>query len=146
MAAASLAELPEWASDLLQRARVGHLSFLDERDRPRVLPVTYAIQDGAAWSAIDQKPKHKPPERLGRVRYLRRCPRAALGVDHYEDDWSRLAWVQLLGEIAILDVKDDPEALEALRAKYAPYVESPPEGPLLRLTIERALCWRALGD
>jgi hypothetical protein len=36
-------------------------------------------------------------------------------------------------------------ALTALTAKYPQYESSPPPGPLLRLDVERALCWRA-GD
>jgi len=30
-----------------------------------------------------------------------------------------------------------------LAARYAPYRERRPPGPLLRLTPERAVCWRA---
>jgi hypothetical protein len=33
--------------------------------------------------------------------------------------------------------------MEALAARYAPYRERRPRGPLLRLTVERALQWRA---
>jgi hypothetical protein len=36
-----------------------------------------------------------------------------------------------------------PEALAALGAKYEPYRRRPPGGPLLELTPERALHWRA---
>jgi nitroimidazol reductase NimA-like FMN-containing flavoprotein (pyridoxamine 5'-phosphate oxidase superfamily) len=90
--AADLRELPGWAQDLLAHAPVGHLSYLDDQDRPRVLPVTFAVAGEELWTAIDQKPKRKPPDQVARVRYLRRRPRAALCADHYEDDWTRLAW------------------------------------------------------
>ena len=36
-----------------------------------------------------------------------------------------------------------PDALAALAARYAPYREREPPGPLLRLAPERARCWRA---
>ena len=91
MAVAGLRELPAWAGELLECAPVGRLAYLDDRDRPRVLPVTYALAGDSVWTAIDDKPKDRPPERIARVRYLRRRPEAALCVDHYEDDWSRLA-------------------------------------------------------
>ena len=135
----TLDRLPAWARDHLEVCRVGHLGFLDDRDRPRVLPVTYALFEGAAWSAIDEKPKRAP--KPARVRYLRRRPEAALTVDRYDDDWSRLAWVQLLGRVEL--VEDDRGALDALAARYAPYRERRPPGPLLRLEVERALHWRA---
>jgi PPOX class probable F420-dependent enzyme len=126
---------------MLERARVAHLGLLDDRDSPRVLPVTFALEGDALWSAIDRKPKRaREPARL---RYLRRRPRAALTVDRYDDDWDELAWVQVLGEIAIVDAADAPAALEALRAKYEPYRASAPPGPLLRLAPERALSWSA---
>jgi hypothetical protein len=35
--------------------------------------------------------------------------------------------------------------MAALAAKYADYARRPPPGPLLRLTVERALSWRAAG-
>jgi PPOX class probable F420-dependent enzyme len=133
--------MPPWAEELLERGRVARLGFLDDRDRPRVLPVTYALSGGALWSAIDQKPKRsREPARL---RYLRRSPHAALTVDRYDDDWSGLAWVQVLGEVEIVDAAATPEAIDALRAKYEPYRASAPPGPLIRLAPERALWWSA---
>src|SRR5438445_740328 len=52
-----LDELPAWAHEMLRSARVGRLGLLDERDRPRVLPVTFAMAAGAIYSAVDRKPK-----------------------------------------------------------------------------------------
>ena len=137
----NLAELPGFARELLAESRVGRLGMLDERDRPRVLPVTYAVAEGAIWSAIDEKPKRSPEP--ARIRFLRRRPEAALCVDRYDDDWERLAWVQLLGRIDVVDARQQRGAMDALAARYAPYRERPPPGPLLRLTVERALQWRA---
>ena len=128
---------------MLDAERVGRLAFVDDRDRPRVLPVTYAVAAGAVWSAIDYKPKRAGEP--ARARYLRRRPRAALCVDRYDDDWSRLAWVQLLGRVDVRPIDDEEEAMAALAARYAPYRERPPAGPLLRLAVERALYWRAVG-
>lgn len=122
---------------------MARLAFADDRDRPRVLPITFAVLDGAVWSAVDDKPKRAGEP--ARVRYLRRRPQAALCVDRYDDDWSRLAWVQVLGRVTVLDAarpRAGP-ALDALAERYAPYRERRPRGPLLRLDPERVLCWRA---
>jgi PPOX class probable F420-dependent enzyme len=137
----SLETLPQWARELLATARVARLAYLDDEDRPRVLPVTFAVRGDAVWSAIDEKPKRTPEP--ARLRHLRRRPEAALLVDVYDDDWSRLAWVQLLGRVDVLALEGEPEALAALAAKYEPYAQRTPPGPLLRLTVERALQWRA---
>jgi len=106
-----------------------------------VLPVTFAIASGRIYSAIDRKPKRSGQP--ARLRYLRMRPQAALTVDRYEDDWAELAWVQVLGRVEIVEVADDRAAVEALRSKYEPYRADPPPGPLLRLTPERTLHWRA---
>jgi PPOX class probable F420-dependent enzyme len=124
---------------MLDSARVARLGLVDDHDRPRVLPVTFAVHEGTLYSAIDQKPKRTPEP--ARVRYLRRRPEAALTVDHYEDNWTRLAWVQLLGRVEV--VADETAGLDALVAKYEQYRAEPPPGPLLKLVPERALHWRA---
>jgi PPOX class probable F420-dependent enzyme len=136
-------QLPGWAQELLISSRIGRLAFVDDADHPRVLPVTYALAGGAVWSAIDDKPKRTSEP--ARLRYLRRRSEAALCVDVYEDDWSRLAWVQLLGTVEILPLEGGGPGLDALAAKYEPYAERPPPGPLLRLSVDRALSWRAAG-
>lgn len=119
---------------------MARLAFADSSERPRVLPVTFAVAGGFVWSAIDDKPKRTGEP--ARLRYLRERPEAALCVDHYEDDWSRLCWVQLLGRVSVLDAADGSDAMDALVAKYAPYRQRRPPGPLLRLEVERCLWWR----
>jgi PPOX class probable F420-dependent enzyme len=133
--------LPGWASDLLEESRVARLGLIDDDGAPRVLPVTYALVGDAVVSAVDDKPKRVPGAELARVRWLRARPQAALTVDRYDDDWSRLAWVQVLGTVSVRDV--DAESLRALAAKYAPYRERAPGGPLLVLRVERCVWWRA---
>jgi PPOX class probable F420-dependent enzyme len=137
----TLDDLPGWAAALLDESRVGHLGLLDEGGAPRVQPITYARVGDALWSAVDDKPKRRPGELPARIRRLRADGRAALTVDRYDEDWTRLAWVQVLGEITVVDLRDD--VLAALAARYAPYRERPPGGPLLRLQPRRLLCWRA---
>ena len=134
-------ELLEWANNLLKSERVGRLGFVDDEGAPRVLPVTFAVAEGRIWTAIDQKPKRAAEP--ARVRFLRRDPRAALTVDRYSDDWDRLAWVQVLGTVRIVDVSEGAEGLAALSGKYEQYRDHPPPGPLLALDPERYLCWRA---
>jgi PPOX class probable F420-dependent enzyme len=134
--------IPAWANEMLASARVARLGLLDTDDRPRVLPVTFALVGGAIYSAIDHKPK-RPGGEPARLKYLRRRPVAALTVDHYDDDWTALAWVQVLGRVEILAAEHTPVALEALAAKYSQYRADPPPGPVLKLAPERTLWWRA---
>ena len=137
----NLEGLPGWALEMLEEARVARLGLLDEEDRPRVLPVTFAVFEGALWSAIDHKPKR--PGEPARVRRLRRRPEATLLVDRYDDDWSRLAWV----EAARAGVGGAARAGAWTRwRRSTPSTSSErPQGPLLRLAPERFACWRAAG-
>jgi PPOX class probable F420-dependent enzyme len=134
-------EIVAWANELLETERVARLGLLDEEGAPRVLPVTFAVAEGRIWSAIDRKPKTTAEP--ARLRYLRRDPRAALTVDRYSDDWKELAWLQVLGRISIVESDDGQAGMEALRAKYEPYREEAPPGPLLALEPKRYLWWRA---
>jgi PPOX class probable F420-dependent enzyme len=144
--AGNLSQLPAWAAELLASASVARLGLLDSQDNPRVLPVTFALAEGRIWSAVDDKPKQAQGEDLARVRFLRRNPRAALLADRYCDDWTQLAWVQVLGNIHITEVAQAAAGLASLIAKYEPYRETPPAGPLLALDPERCLFWRANAD
>jgi PPOX class probable F420-dependent enzyme len=146
VAVSNLAELPAWAAELLGDAQVARLGLLDIEGHPRVLPVTFALTQNRIWSAVDAKPKRVAPDELARLRFLRRDPRVALMIDRYSDDWDALAWVQLLGEIRIVDLAEGVEGMRALAGKYRQYRETPPPGPLLALEPRRCLCWRASGD
>ncbi|MDQ4044337.1 MAG: pyridoxamine 5'-phosphate oxidase family protein, partial [Chloroflexota bacterium] len=89
-------------------------------------PICYAVINGdqpAIVSVLDEKPKSVPDTELARVRNIRRDPRISLIVDHYDEDWSQLAFVQIRGNAHILEPDDDGHAaaIEALRAKYRQY-------------------------
>jgi PPOX class probable F420-dependent enzyme len=137
----TLENLPGWAMSLLLESPIAHLGIVDDLGAPRVLPVTYALHAGVLWSAIDNKPKRAGEP--ARVRWLRARPAAALTVDTYDEDWARLAWVQVLGEVEVVAAERAGAALAALGAKYPQYHGDPPPGPVLRLAPERALCWTA---
>jgi PPOX class probable F420-dependent enzyme len=134
-------EVVAWANSLLEAARVGRLGLLDDEGAPRVLPVTFAVAEGRIWSAIDQKPKRDGEP--ARLRFLRRDPRAALTVDQYSDDWDQLAWIQVLGNVEIVNLAEGEDGLAALRTKYEQYRDESPPGPLLALEPARYLWWRA---
>jgi PPOX class probable F420-dependent enzyme len=144
-----LETLPPWAHDLLAGAPVARLAYAGVDGRPRVLPVTFAVAGESVWSAIDDKPKRT--REPARIAALRRRPDAALLVDVYHDDWSRLAWVQVTGRVELVTIpapgEEDADhaepAVAALAAKYPQYAERTPPGPLLRLVVARAVHWRA---
>ena len=131
-------DAPDWALALLDEIPVGHLGFHDEDGHPRVQPVTFARVGDTLVSAIDLKPKRAVP---ARVRRLEHDPRATLTVDRYDADWTKLAWVQVLGTATVEPL--DARALAALQHRYPAYRDRPPPGPLIRLSPSRVLSWRA---
>ena len=119
--------------------RVARLATLSATG-PRLVPVTFAWHGGAAVWAVDRvKPKRPGP--LRRERDLAADPRAAMLVDHYEEDWTALWWVELQGTAATLDGPAAEAALDALAERYPPYRDQRPPGPVVAVTPVRWTWW-----
>jgi len=137
---------PTWALAMLREARVGRLATADAAGRPLVVPVCFAFDGGALYSAVDDKPKRT--RELRRLRNVRENPQASLLVDVWDEDWTRLAWVMVEGRADVLTTGADlTRALELLRAKYAQYrtMALERDGAVLRLNADRVLSWRGAG-
>jgi PPOX class probable F420-dependent enzyme len=116
--------------------RVAHLAT-GHRGKPAVVPISFALVGDRLYSAIDAKPKRVPPEQLRRVRYLRANPRAAVLVDHYEEDWRRLWFVLLEGPVRLLERgAEHGRAIAALRRKYPQYVAMPLAADALVIALD----------
>jgi PPOX class probable F420-dependent enzyme len=111
-----------------------------------VVPICYALRGNTVYFTIDEKPKKRPGARLKRLANLRENPFAALVVDRYDEDWSRLGWVMVQGHAEIL--RDGPEhdrAQAALRARYPQLAAMRIEHlPVVAIRIDRATSWGRL--
>lgn len=134
-------ELSAAARAFVEQSRVGHLATTGADGTPHVVPVCFVLAGGCVYSVVDEKPKRTT--RLQRLRNIEARPRAALVIDRYNEDWSRLAWVMLRGPASVLENGDEhAAALDALRAKYAQYREMGLAGrPMIRLEPERVNEW-----
>ncbi|WP_406673384.1 TIGR03668 family PPOX class F420-dependent oxidoreductase [Nonomuraea sp. N2-4H] len=132
----------EQAREMFAGQPVARMARLAPDGTPRIVPITFALLDGAIVTAVDHKPK--TTTRLARLRDIARDPAVSVLADHYEDDWARLWWVRADGTAAVVD---DPalreRALEALAAKYAHYRERPPAGAVIRVEVTRWSAWAA---
>ncbi len=123
-------------------ARVARLATVRPEGAPHLVPVTFAVDGDTIYTAVDAKPKRS--SRLQRLENLRAQPRCTLLVDHYNDDWSRLWWVRADGIARVVDAPAPSHAgLALLIDRYAPYVQSPPNGPLIVVTVTRWTGWSA---
>jgi PPOX class probable F420-dependent enzyme len=129
--------------DRVAAAPVARLATLRADGTPRLVPITFAVVDDVVCSAVDEvKPKRST--RLARLDDVRRDPRVALLVDHYSDDWAALWWVRIDGTAAVhADGGLRDRALEALAAKYPPYLAARPTGVVLVITPRRWSAWSA---
>ncbi|MFW6184344.1 MAG: pyridoxamine 5'-phosphate oxidase family protein [Chloroflexota bacterium] len=56
---------------------------------------------------------------MRRARNIQANPQVTVLVDHYEEDWRRLAWVQLRGAAALVASGQEQETgISLLEAKY----------------------------
>ena len=120
-------------------ARVARLATVGPDGAPHLVPIVFALAGDVIHSAVDAKPKRHP--RLRRLANIAHEPRVSVLADHYDDDWSLLWWVRADGVAAV--VPPSPEALGALRGKYAQYEADPPPGPFLRIEVRRWSSWSA---
>lgn len=127
----------------LRHARRAFLATVGLDQQPHVVPVCFAESNGKLYIAIDEKPKSG--RELKRLRNIKHNPRVSLTVDHYEDDWNALWWVMVQGTASVLSAgRERPEALGALRAKYAHYGGMALEAlPLIEFRVERVVAWSA---
>jgi PPOX class probable F420-dependent enzyme len=133
--------------EMRQRVRaapVARLATVTADGRPHLVPVCFALlatgDRDVIVSGTDEKPKRSLS--LQRLRNLRANPAAALIVDHYEDDWTRVWWVRVDGRGRVLD--DGPErdaAIDALREKYVQYEQVGLPGAVLVIDVERWRGW-----
>ena len=146
---------PPTAEELafLMSRRVGRLATADADGSPAVVPICFAVIDGedgpAIVTALDEKPKRVPVERLRRVRHILRRPEVALVVDDYVEDWSQLAFVHVRGTARLVDPAEPgfDAAIAALRAKYPQYLSmSIDANPLIRIDNLTATSWRGSGN
>jgi len=121
---ASREENTPWA--FIREARVGRLATVDRRGFPSVVPFCFALLDmpePTIVSVLDEKPKQVSDTALGRVRNILHHPEVGLVIDCYDEDWSRLVFVQAKG-IARLAEASDPlheNMIAQLRVKYPQY-------------------------
>jgi len=130
---------------MLRDARIARLATADARGQPYVIPVCFAFDGRAIYTAIDEKPKRTSPRRLRRVRNIMANPRVALVVDHYVEDWRRLRYVLVRGTATIIDGgPDHRRAIAHLRDKYRQYRTMRLETrPILKISPLRIAAWQA---
>ena len=127
----------------LRSARIGHLATADAKGQPHVIPVCYVFDGEVIYSVLDSKPKSTPLRQLRRVRNILANPRVSLVVDHYEEDWSRLQYLLVLGDAGLLETGEEwARAIAMLREKYPQYQAMDlDQSPVIKITPAKFVPW-----
>lgn len=124
-------------------ARVARLATVRPDATPHVVPITFALAGRSIVTAVDDKPERTTA--LQRLRNIAANPAVSVLIDHYDDDWDRLWWARADGTATLGDAKAASDALDVLAAKYQPYRNRRPQGPVVVVTVDRWTAWSASG-
>ena len=114
--------LTQNALRLIRSARVAHLATADKNGCPHVIPICFVFDGNYFYSPIDEKPKRIAPQRLKHVKNIQENAQVALVMDHYEEDWGKLAYVLVMGQARVLlRGAEHRKGVRLLRGKYPQY-------------------------
>lgn len=125
------------ARERFAAARVARLATVSAAGVPHLVPVTFAVLGDRVVFAVDHKPKSTT--RLRRLDNIRARPDVCLLADVYDDDWEQLWWARADGTATVRD--EDAEAVDALAARYPPYAETRPAGPVVSVAVTAWTGW-----
>lgn len=131
--------------EFIESARIAHLATASGTGEPHNIPLCFWFDGTRFYFVIDEKPKRERGIAIKRMRNIAENPRVALVIDHYEEDWKRLAYVLVHGIARV--VEDEAEyarAIQHLRHKYAQYhamTLTPESNPAVRIDPDRIHAW-----
>src|SRR5262245_13446208 len=134
------------ASRLLRSARVAHLATADNNGHPHVIPICFVFDGKNFYSPIDEKPKRAALTQLKRLRNIAKNPHVALVIDHYEENWRKLAYVLIFAKARLRrSGKLHQCAATRLRRKYPQYrTMAIDQRPMIVIAPVRITSWEAL--
>jgi PPOX class probable F420-dependent enzyme len=138
--------IPATVADFISEGRVGHLGTADRSGQPLVVPICYAFDGEALFSAVDAKPKTRRPAELRRIRNISENARVSVVIDRYDENWARLRYVIIEGPARLLTGGADfARAADLLVAKYPQYRAlglARAAGLMIRVEPEKVTHWR----
>lgn len=122
----------------LERERVSRVATIGRDGSPHLVPICHVFEDGKVYFATDKDSK--------KVKNLQATPHAAVEVDLYSEDWSRLAGAVVTGPATLVD--RGPRFRKIRSLLYAKYPQYPVESALeegevvmVEITPARLVSW-----
>src|SRR5438477_4657921 len=95
--------LTEVETLFVQGQRSARLATTDEQGTPYLVPICYAYDGVCFYTPLDEKPKRVEGTKLRRVRNIEARHEASLLIDQYDDDWSRLGYIFIIGHAELIE-------------------------------------------
>ncbi len=106
----------------LSTSRVARLATAASDAVPHAVPLCFWFDGAHFYFVIDQKPKRQSGLKLKRMHNIAANPHVCLLIDHYEEDWSQLAYVLVNAAARVVEDREEYMlALRHLRDKYPQY-------------------------
>ena len=106
-----------------------------------MIPICFVFDGKNFYSPIDEKPKHTI--KLKRLKNIAKNPNVALVIDHYDEDWRKLAYVLIFGKARVLHSgKLHRRAVIMLRQKYTQYRRMAIDSrPMIIIAVDKMTAW-----
>lgn len=132
--------------EFIESHRVARLATADAGGAPHVVPIVYALVEDELYFVVDEKPK-KTRRGLKRLRNIAANPQVAVVIDHYDEDWNRLAFLLIQGAATEVDQAEAyAVVLERLRTRYPQYGSMHlafDRNPMVRIVPVQKHFWQA---
>jgi len=128
---------------LIRSARIAHLATADRSGQPHAVPICFVFDDKYFYSPIDEKPKRTAPAKLKRLRNIAENPQVSLVIDHYDENWGKLAYVLITGAARIMQRGQRyRRVVTLLRRKYSQYrTMAIDRRPMIVIKPKRIIVW-----
>jgi PPOX class probable F420-dependent enzyme len=136
--------------ELITTARVGHLATAASNLQPYLTPVVFIALQNSILIPLDDKPKIIDVNRLRRVRNIEENPKVSFLVDHYDEDWTYLWFVMIIGNAKLIQLnrkterktKEMTKIRNMFLKKYSQYTKIGIGKTYIKLMIEKTIYWK----
>ena len=135
---------------LITSARIGHLTTASSNLQPYVTPVVFIQQQNNIFVPLDNKPKTISVKELKRVKNIEENPKVSYVVDHYEEDWTNLWFVMIIGCATLVEMNGRTEkSRKEIRKihtkflkKYSQYTKLSIGRIYIKIKIDKTIYWK----
>jgi coenzyme F420-0:L-glutamate ligase/coenzyme F420-1:gamma-L-glutamate ligase len=136
--------------EIIKSARIGHLATASSNLQPYLTPVVFIILQNRILIPLDNKPKTIDVKELRRVKNIEENPKVSFLVDHYDEDWTNLWFVMIIGNATLVQLngkierkmKEMTKIHNMFLKKYSQYTKIGTGNVYIKLVIEKTTYWK----